>query len=66
MSYGFKSPPRLTPTTLLDDVMSFLQRGDREHFDGLARATWDPDATLADLTGTLRSATKPQPMRAAA
>ena len=45
--------PSLTPTTLIDEVMSVLSRGEGALFAELAHATWSPQATLAGLTGTL-------------
>jgi hypothetical protein len=55
MSLDIKPRPALTPTTLLDEVMSIFARGKDELFADLARSTFRPDDALAALTGTCRS-----------
>lgn len=55
MSPNIAPQPRITQTSLVDEVMSILRRGESALFNDLARATWDSHATLGDLTGTLRS-----------
>jgi hypothetical protein len=66
MSHNTTPRPHATQISLLDEVMSILGRGESALFNDLARATWDQHATLADLTGTLRSEANHSPMRAAA
>ena len=66
MSLYTKPQPSLTPTTLLDEVMSVLAQGEDALFADLARRTWDPRATLADLTGTLSSDGRASQLREAA
>ena len=66
MSHTATPEPRITQISLLDEVMTILGRGENALFDDLARATWDQHATLADLTGTVRSKVSDRPMRAAA
>lgn len=43
----------LTPTTLIDEVMGVLARGETALFADLAQAAWQPQTTLAALTGSL-------------
>jgi hypothetical protein len=65
MSPNTAPQPSITQISLLDEVMSILGRGEAALFDELAHTTWDQHATLADLTGTLRSEACHRSMRAA-
>lgn len=49
------SPARIqvTPTSLIDEVMGVLARGESALFADLAQAAWGPQATLGSLTGSL-------------
>jgi hypothetical protein len=52
MSLNIPARPPLTPTSLIDEVMSIFARGEKALFRDLAEATWSPQATLATLTGS--------------
>ena len=44
---------RITPTSLIDEVIGVLARGEASLFTDLAHAAWQPQATLASLAGSL-------------
>jgi hypothetical protein len=44
--------PQLTATSLIDEVMGVLARGEAALFADLAQAAWSPQATLASLAGS--------------
>lgn len=48
------APDPVTATSLIDDIMGVLMRGERSLFDELACTVWDPAATLAALAGSGR------------
>lgn len=58
------APTRVTPTSLIDEVMGVFMRGENALFADLARTAWQPQATLASLAGSL--AASPLPDRDAA
>lgn len=43
----------VTPTSLIDEVLDVLARGEAARFADLARTAWQPQATLASLAGSL-------------
>jgi hypothetical protein len=53
MSLDIPTRRPLTPTSLIDEVMSIFARGEYALFADSARATWSPQTTLATLTGSL-------------
>jgi hypothetical protein len=53
MSFDIHTRPRLTPTSLIDEVMSIFARSEDALLPDSARATWPPRTTLATLTGSL-------------
>lgn len=53
------APTRVTPTSLIDEVMGVFMRGENALFADLARTAWQPQATLASLTGSLASSPLP-------
>jgi hypothetical protein len=52
MSRITTATPPLTPTSLIDEVMGVLARGEAALFADLAQAAWQPQATLASLAGS--------------
>lgn len=44
--------PRVTPTSLIDEVIGVLARGETAPFADLAHAAWQPQATLGSLAGS--------------
>lgn len=53
MSHPATVPTHVTPTSLIDEVMGVLMRGERALFADLAQAAWPPQATLGSLAGSL-------------
>lgn len=44
---------QVTPTSLIDEVLGVLARGEPALFADLAKTAWHPQATLASLAGSL-------------